>query len=229
MRRHAGSRETECARGNGVWRLPFAGVICLGLPFHDEHPSSRGLLDKHTFLVLQVLQRSCLRMLAPDLCSSEECTSIFFCPGTRRHELYLFSAPCRFREPMQFAPQFTDAFLENFTSFLCEDGPPSVGCLLSSEEHKKSVSSVIDRREFSSDLASTACCTGRSLCCTAMRGIVLCVAMVSHSSTDGTRRPPTMISCRASPGVILDAVLMNTTARRLTALSSSLGLSGYWR
>ena len=72
----------------------------------------------------------------------------FICPGRRRHELYLFSAPCRLREPMQFTQQFTDAFLENFTSFLCEDGPPSVGCLLSSEEHKKSVSSVIDCRDF---------------------------------------------------------------------------------
>ena len=54
--------------------LASAGFICLGLPFRDEHPTSRGLLDKHTIVVL--LPRSCLRTLAPDLCSSEECTSI---------------------------------------------------------------------------------------------------------------------------------------------------------
>ena len=41
--------------------------------------------EKHTVLVPLVLPRSCSRMLGPELCSSEECTSILSVLGTLRH------------------------------------------------------------------------------------------------------------------------------------------------
>ena len=81
---------------------------------------------------------------------------------------------------MQCTPQFTDAFLENFTSFLCEDGPRLAASRRLRSTRNQFLPSWMPR--VSSDLASTACCTGRSLSCTAMRGIVLRGSSGSHFS-----------------------------------------------
>ena len=127
--------------------LASAGVICLGLPFHDEHPTSRGLLDKHTILVLQILPRSCSRMLAPELCSSEECTSILFVLGDGVTSCICSLRHAGFESRCSSHLSSRTHFWKISRFFYVKMDFPSFGCFPLPEEHKKSVSSVIDCRE----------------------------------------------------------------------------------
>ena len=151
--------------------LAFAGVICLGLPFRDKHPSSRGLLDKHTILVLQVLQRSCLGMLAPDLCSPEELFAPCAMPLSRADAV-------RTSVHGRISGEFHEFSMWRWISLVAASFlRPGKHCML----------------YWSVALLHSDACF-RALRCNGL-----------HSSTDGTCCPPTMLSCRASPGFILGA------------------------